>query len=56
MGITDRDRILLNDIQDYGLLTTRQISARYFSGVAHTTVLRRLRILSNLGYLKKLTA
>jgi hypothetical protein len=53
MNLTERDRRLLLDIQDYGLLTTTRICARNFSGIARTTVLRRLRQLENGAYVKR---
>ena len=51
--ITQRDRKLLARVSDFGLLSTRQIEAMVFSGVASTTVLRRLRRLEEAGYLRR---
>jgi len=45
MILTKRDKFLLQKLLSYGLLTTRQVLALVFNGVAATTVLRRLRIL-----------
>jgi hypothetical protein len=53
MKLTERDRRVLLDIQDYGLLTTNIIIARHFSNTARTTVLRRLRQLETGRYVKR---
>lgn len=54
MRITSRDEFLLHLLQNYGCLTTRQIASKVFPGVRLTTVLRRLRALSKLGYVQKI--
>ena len=51
MILTDRDRQILLDIQEYGLLPTRKIADRYFENTALTTVLRRLRQLEEVRYI-----
>ena len=54
MILTDRDRMLLGILGDFGILTTAQISSTVFSGVATTTVLRRLRILATRNLIRKI--
>mgnify|MGYP003579448786 CR=1 FL=1 len=54
MILTDRDKKLLLDVTSYALLTTKVIQARYFQNVAMTTVLRRLRMLENHGYIQRI--
>jgi hypothetical protein len=53
MKLTERDRRLFLDIQDYGLLTTNRIIAKHFPDTARTTVLRRLRQLEVGRYIKR---
>lgn len=55
MILTSRDQALLASLQSYGLLTTRLIKARHFSDIAMTTVLRRLRILEEAGYIQRIS-
>ena len=47
--IQTRDQVLLKLLERYGLLSTQQIGDILFRGVAHTTVMRRLRKLESLG-------
>jgi DNA-binding Lrp family transcriptional regulator len=54
MVFTDRDQRLLQAIQSYAILTTRQIAKMIFPGVAITTVLRRLRALEAGGYIQRI--
>ena len=54
MDLTDRDRTILHDIQDYGLLTSKLIASRHFPGVQITTVLRRLRMLEDSKYIQRI--
>lgn len=53
MILTLRDERILIEIQSYGLLTTRMIAARHFENTAMTTVLRRLRLLEQEGYIHR---
>lgn len=43
MILQDRDRKILSALNRYGVLSTDQIAAQFFDGVAYTTVMRRLR-------------
>jgi hypothetical protein len=43
MKIQPRDRRLLSNLNRYGVLSTRQIRNIFFAGIAHSTVMRRLR-------------
>ncbi len=54
MILTERDIDLLFILQDYGILTTRQLALKVFPGVAITTVLRRLRALEGAGYIRRI--
>lgn len=54
LKLTERDERLLATLQTYGCLTTKQIQAKLFHGVALTTVLRRLRALEEEGWLQKI--
>ena len=53
MVLTKRDTILFSKLQSYGLLRTSQIGEVVFSGVNLATVLRRLRKLESMGYIKR---
>lgn len=52
-AITSRDRKLLRVMFDYGILTSRQMSLWFFTGVRKTTVMRRLRRLEKGKYIRK---
>src|SRR5688500_18690183 len=54
MALTRRDRALLGELQQYGLLSTKHLSAEYFPGVLPTTVSRRLRMLEAAGYIQRI--
>ncbi|MBI2522273.1 MAG: replication-relaxation family protein [Bdellovibrio sp.] len=54
MTITQRDRKLFSHLSNYGMLTTKHVNEIIFGGIAITTVLRRLRILEEEKYLKRL--
>lgn len=43
--LTERDRRLLSGLDDFGVLSTRQIQKLFFQGINIRTLLRRLRIL-----------
>jgi hypothetical protein len=45
MQLTPRDRVLVEELSCFGLLSTSQIAKLYFACVQKTTVLRRLRLL-----------
>lgn len=55
MIFTQRDQAILNDIQNYGILTTRIIASKHFPNVAMTTVLRRLRALESAAYITRVS-
>jgi hypothetical protein len=54
MRLTLRDQNLFRHLSDYGMLTTKQINAMVFNGIATTTVLRRLRILEQQNLIKRM--
>ncbi len=54
MRIENRDLSLLAAITRYGILSTEQIQAKFFSGVAKTTMLRRLRILEDEELIRRI--
>ena len=54
--LTARDHELIQTIASYGLLTSKQIADRFFSGVRLTTVLRRLRALEASGLIQQTVA
>lgn len=43
MVIQQRDRDILEALNRYGVLSTKQIGKRLFNGIAHSTMMRRLR-------------
>ena len=45
MMLQKRDHSILASLARYGILSTKQIGDKYFSGVRHTTLMRRLRAL-----------
>jgi DNA-binding Lrp family transcriptional regulator len=49
----DRDRILFEKLNYYGVMTTSQIAEVVFIGITLSTVLRRLRKLENADFLKR---
>lgn len=53
MRIGKRDEALLGLMARYGILSTTQIQARFFPGVAKTTVLRRLRLLEETEFIRR---
>ena len=54
MQLTTRDRSIFRHLLDYGMLTTQHILKFHFDGIAKTTVLRRLRILEEAHFIKRL--
>lgn len=55
MIVTQRDRDLFHKLASYGMLSTKQANTLIFNTIASTTVLRRLRILEEHHYLKRIT-
>lgn len=51
--LTPRDYKVLQCMFDYGILSSRQIGAWFFPGIEKTTVLRRLRRLSDGEFIRK---
>lgn len=49
MRLQQRDKILLQLLYQFGVMSTRQITERCFSNIAISTVLRRLRLLRENG-------
>jgi hypothetical protein len=54
MIITQRDRELFLKLSSHGMLSTKQVTTLIFNSIASTTVLRRLRILEEHYYLKRI--
>ena len=54
MIITKRDKQLFLKLASHGMLSTKQATTFIFNSIASTTVLRRLRILENNNYLKRI--
>src|SRR3954467_2457701 len=54
MELTERDKTILLDIQTFGLMPTKLIANRHFKGTALTTTLRRLRMLENASYIRRI--
>lgn len=53
--LTARDRDLLTQLDDFGLMTSQQIRQRLFEGTQIRTVLRRLRILERRRLIQRTT-
>lgn len=53
MVLTHRDHTLFKNLSSYGMLTTKQITEINFRSIARTTVLRRLRVLEEASYIKR---
>ena len=51
LPLTKRDRLLLETLDTFGLLSTQQIENHIFNNIDKSTVLRRLRILKKRGLL-----
>ena len=51
--LTDRDYHLLNLLYEHSLMSLGQISRYVFTGRDHSTVLNRIRLLEDGGYLKR---
>ena len=51
LPLTKRDMLLLEKLDEFGLLSTQQIEKHIFNNIDKSTVLRRLRILKKRGYL-----
>src|SRR5471032_3035587 len=49
-----RDKTLLSQLSRYGVLSTKQIGATSFEGIAHTTLMRRLRKLEEADLILRL--
>ncbi|MGE3975786.1 MAG: replication-relaxation family protein [Bdellovibrionales bacterium] len=54
MLIMNRDKELCRRLHSFGLLTTRQVAATLFPGIALTTILRRLRKLEEATYIRRI--
>lgn len=54
MILTPRDREIFKHLSNYGMLATKHIKKLFFSGIATTTVLRRLRILEDEKFIRRL--
>ena len=50
-GPTERDLLLLEQLESYGVLSTQQIRELIFKGINTRTVLRRLRLLKQRGFI-----
>ena len=48
---TERDLLLLEQLESYGVLSTQQIRELIFQGINTRTVLRRLRLLKQRGFI-----
>ena len=48
---TERDLLLLEQLESYGVLSTQQIREIIFKGINTRTVLRRLRLLKQRGFI-----
>jgi DNA-binding Lrp family transcriptional regulator len=55
MRLQNRDIELMKMICDFGLISTKQVGDLFFKDVAITTVLKRLRILEEEKYIKRVT-
>jgi DNA-binding Lrp family transcriptional regulator len=55
MKITNRDKKLFLKLASHGMLSTKQATRLIFNAIASTTVLRRLRILEENYFLKRIT-
>lgn len=53
LKLQPRDRNILDALARYGVLSTNQIGELFFSGVAHTTLMKRLRLLEKEKWLKR---
>lgn len=54
MRLQNRDTELMKMICDFGLISTKQVGDLFFKDVAITTVLKRLRILEEEKYIKRI--
>lgn len=54
MVLTPRDKLLFRQLSNYGMLSTKQVTHLIFNDIATTTVLRRLRNLEDLNYVKRI--
>lgn len=52
--ITQRDLELFKKLSSYGMLTTKLVRELVFDSIATTTVLRRLRLLEDCSYVKRI--
>lgn len=50
--LQERDKNLLHNLHRYGVLSTRQVAKRLFQNTASSTMLRRLRLLQDAGFIK----
>ncbi len=53
MKLQARDKEIIASIYKFGVLSTRQIGALFFKGVAHTTVMKRLRLLEEGRFISR---
>ena len=54
MKTTERDLKLLSQLNDFGVMTTRQITLEVFDSIDKKTVLRRLRVLEDVLLIKRI--
>jgi hypothetical protein len=54
MVITQRDLEIFKKLGSHGMLSTQQINTLFFGGINKTTVLRRLRLLEEKHFLKRI--
>lgn len=52
--ITGRDKELFRKLHEYGMLSTKQVNEMIFKNIAVTTVLRRLRLLEDGHFVKRI--
>lgn len=52
--LTYRDKMLLEDLQQYALLSTKHLSNRHFPGVQLSTIMRRLRMLEAKDFIQRI--
>lgn len=55
MRLTDRDKILLQALHDYEMMSTSQLLRKCFPGILKTTALRRLRIVENAKLIRRVS-
>ena len=53
LKLQPRDRNILDALARYGVFSTNQVGNLFFKGVAHTTLMKRLRLLEKENWLKR---